>query len=171
MSQATTMPAGEAPTGNLIASDRVEGTAVYDRAGERLGTVHNFMVDKRSGQVAYAVMSFGGFLGMGESYHPLPWLHRPQQAGQFSDIVGEILFAFDTVTAQSAHCQLIRPRCSPQAEVDAARIQGSQGTKGFSNDQRRVIGQHHAPRAHTNPRSAAGNVPDQHRRGRARNPR
>ena len=60
-------------TDRLIASDKVEGTAVYNRQGERLGTVHNFMVDKSTGQVAYAVMSFGGFLGMGESYHPLPW--------------------------------------------------------------------------------------------------
>ena len=60
-------------TWNLIASDKVEGTAVYDRKGERLGSVYNFMVGKRSGQVAYAVMSFGGWLGMGQSYHPLPW--------------------------------------------------------------------------------------------------
>jgi PRC-barrel domain len=60
-------------TDRLIASDKVEGTAVYNRQGERLGSVHNFMVDKRSGQVEYAVMSFGGFLGMGGSYHPLPW--------------------------------------------------------------------------------------------------
>jgi len=60
-------------TGELIASNKVEGTAVYNRQGERLGTVYNFMVGKRSGQVAYAVMSFGGLLGMGESYHPLPW--------------------------------------------------------------------------------------------------
>ena len=60
-------------TEELIASNKVEGTAVYNRQGERLGTVYNFMVGKRSGQVAYAVMSFGGFLGMGESYHPLPW--------------------------------------------------------------------------------------------------
>jgi hypothetical protein len=60
-------------TDRLIASNKVEGTAVYNRQGERLGTVHNFMVDKFTGQVAYAVMSFGGFLGMGESYHPLPW--------------------------------------------------------------------------------------------------
>jgi PRC-barrel domain len=60
-------------TRDLIASDKVEGTAVYDRDGERLGSVYNFMVGKRSGQVAYAVMSFGGWLGMGESYHPLPW--------------------------------------------------------------------------------------------------
>jgi PRC-barrel domain len=60
-------------TDRLIASDKVEGTAVYNRQGERLGDVHNLMVDKYSGQVAYAVMSFGGFLGIGESYHPLPW--------------------------------------------------------------------------------------------------
>jgi hypothetical protein len=46
---------------------------VYNPAGDRLGTVHNLMVGKRSGKVAYAVMSFGGFLGIGESYHPLPW--------------------------------------------------------------------------------------------------
>jgi len=57
----------------LIASNRVEGTAVYNRQGEKLGSVHHFMVDKRSGKVEYAVMSFGGFLGMGDSYHPLPW--------------------------------------------------------------------------------------------------
>jgi PRC-barrel domain len=60
-------------TSELIASDKVEGTAVYNHSGERLGSVYNFMVNKRSGQVAYAVLSFGGFLGMGSSYHPLPW--------------------------------------------------------------------------------------------------
>lgn len=60
-------------TRSLIASDKVEGTAVYDSQGEKLGSVYNFMVDKRLGHVAYAVMSFGGWLGMGESYHPLPW--------------------------------------------------------------------------------------------------
>src|SRR4051794_35159043 len=60
-------------TSDLIASNKVEGTAVYNRQGERLGTVYNFMVNKVTGQVAYAVMSFGGFLGLGQSYHPLPW--------------------------------------------------------------------------------------------------
>ena len=60
-------------TPRLIASDKVEGTAVYDREGRHLGTVHNFMVDKVSGQVAYAVLAFGGFLGLGENHHPLPW--------------------------------------------------------------------------------------------------
>ncbi|TDR93028.1 PRC-barrel domain-containing protein [Enterovirga rhinocerotis] len=57
----------------LIASSKVEGTAVFDPKGEQLGTVMNFMVDKVTGQVAYVVMAFGGFLGLGESHHPLPW--------------------------------------------------------------------------------------------------
>jgi PRC-barrel domain len=60
-------------TNRLISSEKVDGTAVYNRAGEHLGTVHHLMIDKFSGQVEYAVMSFGGFLGIGESYHPLPW--------------------------------------------------------------------------------------------------
>ena len=60
-------------TGSLIAASKVEGTKVYNRQGESLGSIYDVMIDKRSGQVAYAVMSFGGFLGMGESYHPLPW--------------------------------------------------------------------------------------------------
>jgi sporulation protein YlmC with PRC-barrel domain len=67
---------GEFPhdeTNNLVASDKVEGTAVYNRDGEKLGTVKNFMVGKRNGRVEYAVMSFGGLFGIGERYHPLPW--------------------------------------------------------------------------------------------------
>jgi sporulation protein YlmC with PRC-barrel domain len=60
-------------TDRLIASNKVEGTAVYGSDGERLGSIYNFMVDKRSGKVEYAVLGFGGLFGMGESYHPLPW--------------------------------------------------------------------------------------------------
>jgi len=60
-------------THHLIASNRVEGTAVYNRDGERLGTVDHFMVGKRNGRVEYAVMSFGGLFGLGSRYHPLPW--------------------------------------------------------------------------------------------------
>ncbi len=60
-------------TADLIASSKVEGTAVYGRDGEKLGEVYNFMVGKRSGRVAYAVMTFGGVLGIGGSYYPLPW--------------------------------------------------------------------------------------------------
>jgi hypothetical protein len=67
-----TNPATEQPS-DLIASDKVEGTVVYNRAGDRLGHISNLMVDKRSGQVRYAVLSFGGFLGLGNDHYPLPW--------------------------------------------------------------------------------------------------
>lgn len=60
-------------TNRLIASNKVEGTAVYNRNGDHLGSVYNFMVDKRSGKAEYAVLSFGGFLGIGTDYYPLPW--------------------------------------------------------------------------------------------------
>ena len=60
-------------TTDLIGSNKVDGTAVYDRDGTKLGTVYNFMVGKRSGKVAYAVLSFGGMLGIGGSYYPVPW--------------------------------------------------------------------------------------------------
>jgi hypothetical protein len=60
-------------TPNLIASDKVEGTPVYRSNGERVGEIKRIMIDKISGKVAYAVMSFGGFMGIGEDYYPLPW--------------------------------------------------------------------------------------------------
>jgi hypothetical protein len=60
-------------TFSLIASDKVEGTAVYGPDGDKIGSIENVMIEKRSGQVAYAVLSFGGFLGMGTDHYPLPW--------------------------------------------------------------------------------------------------
>lgn len=70
-----TMATGEAGrTGApLIASDRVEGTAVLRPTGEKIGTIERLMIDKVSGRVAYAVMAFGGFLGMGHRHFTLPW--------------------------------------------------------------------------------------------------
>jgi hypothetical protein len=60
-------------TVSLIGSDKVEGTAVYGADDNKIGTVQRVMIDKVSGQIAYAVVSFGGFLGMGEEYYPMPW--------------------------------------------------------------------------------------------------
>ena len=60
-------------TSSLIGSDKVEGTAVYGAGDKRIGDVKRVMIDKISGKVAYAVLSFGGFLGMGEDYYPVPW--------------------------------------------------------------------------------------------------
>jgi hypothetical protein len=50
----------------LIGSDKVEGTAVYRSNGEKVGSITRVMIGKQSGKVGYAVMSFGGFLGIGE---------------------------------------------------------------------------------------------------------
>ena len=58
---------------DLISSNRVEGTAVYNNAGEKLGSIDHLMIDKLSGQVRYAVLEFGGFLGVGTDRYPLPW--------------------------------------------------------------------------------------------------
>ncbi|WP_161956785.1 PRC-barrel domain-containing protein [Sphingosinithalassobacter portus] len=81
-------------TNRLIASDKVEGTAVYNRSGERLGSVERFMVDKRSGQVEYAVMAFGGLFGLGHRHYPLPWralTYDTDQQGYVVDVTKEQL--------------------------------------------------------------------------------
>ena len=60
-------------TTRLISSDKVEGTAVRNSNGDKIGTIEHVMLDKRTGRIAYAAMSFGGFLGMGSEYRALPW--------------------------------------------------------------------------------------------------
>lgn len=58
---------------SLISADRVEGSAVFTAQGDKLGHVEDVMLHKLSGKVAYAVVSCGGFLGLGEKYLPVPW--------------------------------------------------------------------------------------------------
>jgi PRC-barrel domain len=60
-------------TGTLIGSDKVEGTAVYGTNNQKIGSIERIMIDKMSGKVSYAVLSFGGFLGIGDDHYPLPW--------------------------------------------------------------------------------------------------
>jgi sporulation protein YlmC with PRC-barrel domain len=60
-------------SGRLIAASKVSGTTVYDTAGEKLGSIYDVMIDKITGRTQYAIMSFGGIFGIGDSYHPLPW--------------------------------------------------------------------------------------------------
>jgi sporulation protein YlmC with PRC-barrel domain len=82
------------PTHPLIESDRVEGTAVYDRSGKRIGTVERVMIDKISGRVAYAVMSFGGFFGVGADEYAVPWSmldYDPSLGGYRTQITAEQL--------------------------------------------------------------------------------
>ena len=75
-------------TTTLIASDKVEGTAVYGSDGDKIGRIENVMIEKRSGQVAYAVLSFGGFLGMGTDHYPLPWSMLKYDEGLGGYLVG-----------------------------------------------------------------------------------
>jgi len=78
----------------LIASNRVEGTAVYDRAGEKLGRIEYFMVDKVTGRADYAVMSFGGLFGLGHDHYPIPWdmlEYAPEKGGYVVDLDKERL--------------------------------------------------------------------------------
>jgi len=70
---ATTTSLESRETTSLIGSDKVEGTAVYGADSKKIGSLERIMIDKTSGKVAYAVLSFGGFLGMGEDYYPVPW--------------------------------------------------------------------------------------------------
>lgn len=60
-------------TYDLIGSDKVEGTRVYRTNGDHIGHIERVMIDKVDGRVAYAVLAFGGFLGVGRDYFPLPW--------------------------------------------------------------------------------------------------
>jgi hypothetical protein len=79
---------------SLIASDRVEGTPVRCTGGEKIGTIQRLMIDKISGNVAYAVLSFGGFLGMGQRHAPIPWAklqYDPMLAAYHLDIGDEEL--------------------------------------------------------------------------------
>jgi hypothetical protein len=73
MTTAETIAETETKHHALVASDRVEGTVVRRLSGERVGTIQRLMIDKVSGNVAYAVLRFGGFLGMGEKHLPIPW--------------------------------------------------------------------------------------------------
>jgi len=78
----------------LISSARVEGTPIYNPRGEKLGTVHSVMIEKTSGHIVYALLSFGGFFGIGTHVHPIPWqmlTYDPARHGYVADITREML--------------------------------------------------------------------------------
>ena len=82
------------PVHSLIESNRVEGTPVYSPQGKQVGSIHHLIIEKVSGKVVYAVMSFGGFLGFGSHEHTIPWekLNYDTQLGGFrTDITPEEL--------------------------------------------------------------------------------
>jgi len=73
LSKEDLMATEERETVSLIGSDKVEGTSVYGADETQIGSIERVMIDKRSGKVSYAVLSFGGFLGIGDDHYPLPW--------------------------------------------------------------------------------------------------
>ncbi|KAF2989765.1 hypothetical protein MJC1_03110 [Methylocystis sp. MJC1] len=89
---------------NLISSENVEGTAVYDPSGNKIGQIDHLMIDKVSGVIRYAIMTFGGFLGIGEGEHPLPWKafkYDTNLGGYVTDVTEEQLKNAPEYTEQS----------------------------------------------------------------------
>src|SRR6516165_4269409 len=63
-----------APTGSSeIRAKTVIGTSVLDESGNKIGSLEDIILDKNSNSIVFAVVGFGGFLGMAEKYHPIPW--------------------------------------------------------------------------------------------------
>jgi len=58
---------------SAILASKVKGTAVYNNSGDRIGTVEDVVLDKQSNQIMFAALGFGGVLGLGEKYYPVPW--------------------------------------------------------------------------------------------------
>jgi sporulation protein YlmC with PRC-barrel domain len=84
----------------LISAGKVQGTPVLSAHGDRLGEIYDVMLEKRSGRIAYAVMSFGGILGLGKDYHPLPWQalkYVPDAGGYVIGIPKDALQAGPTI--------------------------------------------------------------------------
>ena len=82
------------PSGHLIAAKSVQGTTVYNTALEKLGAVHDVKIDKATGRIANAILSFGGFLGIGDRYYPLPWeklTYNTEVGGFVVDIDRDVL--------------------------------------------------------------------------------
>lgn len=78
----------------LVPAGRVNGSDVYNQANEKIGRIDDIAIDKRSGKVAYAILSFGGLLGMGEKHQPLPWsalTYDTAKGGYVVDVTAELL--------------------------------------------------------------------------------
>jgi sporulation protein YlmC with PRC-barrel domain len=109
-------------TRNLIAADKVEGTAVYNRSGQNIGAIKTVMLNKYNGRVAYAVLASGGFLGIGEQYYPVPW-----EALRYDTELGGYVVPVDSDDFDNA------PRYPADAEPNWA-------DKLFNEDLRRYYG-------------------------------
>jgi hypothetical protein len=93
----------------LVTADGLSGTPLFDRSGEKLGVIKDIYIDKLTGQVAFVVGATGGFLGVGEKFHPLPWRALSYRTspegyvGAFSRRELEAAPAYDKDQLASAH--------------------------------------------------------------------
>ena len=77
------MPTTTGHTRAILAS-KVNGTAVYNSDGDKIGHIEDVVLDKLSNNIMFAVIGFGGVLGVGEKYHPVPWSvldYNPEKGG------------------------------------------------------------------------------------------
>ena len=92
------------PSGRLIAANQVQGTSVYSTTLEKLGSVEDVMIDKATGRIAYAIMAFGGLLGIGSRYYPLPWeklSYNTEMGGYVVDVDRDTLEGAPSFTDES----------------------------------------------------------------------
>jgi len=83
-----------------IPASKVIGTAVYNTAGQNIGTIEDVMLEKTSNNIMFAVIGFGGFLGIGEKYHAIPWSLLDYQSTRGGYVVP---FSKEQLEAAPAH--------------------------------------------------------------------
>lgn len=91
--QDDTFNSSESPSA-LVSSTDVVGTSVYSQSGDHIGSIDSVMIDKVSGKIAYAVMAFGGVLGIGADHYPVPWgklRYSVTEGGFVTDLTAEQL--------------------------------------------------------------------------------
>ncbi len=88
---------GGAHQPTVVTAKALEATPVYSATGEKLATIEDLMIDKVSGRIAYAVLAFGGFLGIGERHHPIPW-----PILQYDTVKGGYVVELDSATLKDA---------------------------------------------------------------------
>lgn len=79
---------------NAIRAGKAIGTDVFDRTGKKIGEVKDIVLEKTSNNILFAAVSFGGMLGMGQKYHPIPWSeldYDPQTGGYVVSFTAEQL--------------------------------------------------------------------------------
>lgn len=72
---------------SAIRAKKVLGTAVKDTSGRKIGAIEDVVLDKESNNIMFAVVGFGGFLGMSEKYHPIPWESLDYDEGEAAYVV------------------------------------------------------------------------------------